>query len=161
MGWQFARGRTRGLSVPGRYAARCALRRSRPAVSAVTEEHVGGAERLLGRVPGPAADLRQAGRVVLGLPRRPPRRARGRGAPPARPRQAALSTRLSARAFAPRTEALHGQELDLARPAVIAGGDRGHERLLTHCAAAPLARAVPAQVGVVHLDPAVETLLTL
>src|SRR4051795_12362048 len=46
--------------------------------------------------------LRQAGRVVLGLSRPPAGRARGRGALPARPRQAALSARLSARPFAPR-----------------------------------------------------------
>src|SRR3954471_19425460 len=59
--------------------------------------------RLPGRVPRPAADLRQAGRVVLGLPRPPSRRARGRGALSARSRQAPLSPRLSARPFAPRT----------------------------------------------------------
>src|SRR4051794_8012325 len=63
----------------------------------------GGGARVPGRVPRPAAALRQAGRVVLGLPRPPPRRAR-RGRPlPARPRQAALSARLTAWAFAPRT----------------------------------------------------------
>src|SRR6478672_11142664 len=64
---------------------------------------LGGRARVPGRVPGPAADLRQAGRVVLGLPRPPPRRAR-RGRPlPARPRQDALSARVTAWAFAPRT----------------------------------------------------------
>jgi hypothetical protein len=55
------------------------------------------------RVPRPAADLRQARRIVLGLSRSPPRRARSRCAPSARPRQAPLSARLSARPFAPRT----------------------------------------------------------
>src|SRR4051795_5655827 len=54
---------------------------------------LGGRARLPGRLPRPAADLRQAGRVVLGLPRPPPRRAR-RGRPlPARPGQDALRDR--------------------------------------------------------------------
>src|SRR4051812_7452856 len=62
---------------------------------------LGGRARVPGRLPRPAADLRQAGRVVLGLPRPPPRRAR-RGRPlPARPRQDALSARLSATGFCP------------------------------------------------------------
>ncbi|MFL5337263.1 MAG: hypothetical protein ACJ8H8_29835 [Geminicoccaceae bacterium] len=52
---------------------------------------------------GPAADLRQAAGVVLGLPRPPPGRARRGRSLPARPRQDALSARLTARAFAPRT----------------------------------------------------------
>src|SRR3954451_13675497 len=55
-------------------------------------------------------------------------------------------------------EALDGQELDLARPAVVAGRDCRHERLLAGGAAAALARAVAAEVGVVHLDPAVQAL---
>jgi len=55
------------------------------------------------RLPRPAADLRQARRVILGLSRPPPRRARDHSALPARSRQAALSPRLSARPFAPRT----------------------------------------------------------
>src|SRR5207244_3967861 len=64
---------------------------------------LGGRARLPRRVPRPAADLRQAGRVVLGLPRPPPRRARHGRPLPARLGQAALSARLSAWAFAPRT----------------------------------------------------------
>lgn len=56
--------------------------------------------RLPRRLPRPAADLRQAGRVILGLSRPPPWRARGRGTLPARPCQAPLSTRLTAQAFA-------------------------------------------------------------
>ena len=65
---------------------------------------LGGRARVPRRVPRPAADLRQAGRVVLGLPRPSPGRARRGRSLPARPRQAALSAGLSARAFAPRTE---------------------------------------------------------
>src|SRR4051795_12665877 len=64
---------------------------------------LGGRARVPGRVPGPAADLRQAGRVVLGLPRPPPWRARGRSALLARLGQAPLSARLTARTFAPQT----------------------------------------------------------
>src|SRR3954452_22847984 len=56
------------------------------------------------RLPRPAADLRQARRLLLGLPRTPPR-GRARRCPlPARPRQAPLSHRLSARTFAPGTQ---------------------------------------------------------
>src|SRR5436305_2050582 len=68
---------------------------------ALDRHALGGRARVPGRVPRPAADLRQAGRVVLGLPRPPPRRAR-RGRPlPSRPRQDALSARLSATGFCP------------------------------------------------------------
>src|SRR3954466_3870944 len=55
-------------------------------------------------------------------------------------------------------EALDRQELDLARPAVVAGRHRRDERPLAGGAAAVLARTAAAQVGVVHLDPAVEAL---
>src|SRR4051812_29566879 len=67
----------------------------------------GAGPHLPRRVPRPAANLRQAGGVVLGLSRPPPRRARDHGALPARSRQAALSPRLSARPFAPRTLSGH------------------------------------------------------
>src|SRR5919205_981601 len=46
-------------------------------------------------------------------------------------------------------------------PAVDAGRDRRHERLLAGGAAAALTRTVPTEVDVVHLDPAIETFLIL
>src|SRR4051794_33800933 len=67
---------------------------------------LGGRACLPRRVPRPAADLRQARRIVLGLSRSPPRRAWSRCALSARPRQAPLSARLSARPFAPRTDGM-------------------------------------------------------
>jgi hypothetical protein len=58
------------------------------------------------RLPQPAADLCQAGRLLLGLPRTPPRGRAGRCSLPARPRQAPLSDCLNARTFAPDTREL-------------------------------------------------------
>src|SRR5215207_7862985 len=58
----------------------------------------------------------------------------------------------------PLPEALDRQELDLARPTLVAGRDRGDEGLLAGRASAPFAGPVAAQIGVVPLDPAVEAL---
>src|SRR4051795_9979649 len=55
-------------------------------------------------------------------------------------------------------EAFHRQQLDLARAAVVARRHRRHERLLAGGTPAPPPRTVPAEVGVVHLDPAVQPL---
>ena len=53
-------------------------------------------------------------------------------------------------------EALDRQELDLARAAIVRGRHRCHEGLLAGSTAAAFAGPVPAQVDVVHLDPAIQ-----
>src|SRR3954465_3656720 len=97
------------LELEGRAARRCCqglndvVVRQRLQTKDLRRYALGGRTCLPRRVPRPAADLRQAGGVVLGLSRPPPRRGWRRCALSARPRQAPLSARLSARPFAPRT----------------------------------------------------------
>src|SRR5207237_959776 len=114
--------------------------RTGPAVPGGQAEDLGryslrAGPRVPGRLPRPAADLRQAGRVVLALPRPPPGRARRRRSLPARPRQAPLSARLNAR---PVAQGPPGAGLVARRPAP--GLVRGPQPVLAGWGGSHLAR---------------------